>query len=94
MIWLTLTTLVIPALVVYWFIGVLVSVADAMLRTWMQNHPRWQLNPPMGIRPTKVALLWVLYLPIALIYAIKWLFTTGTIVAHKILLDRITKPTT
>jgi len=77
--------------VVYWMIGVVVRVVDARFRNWMFNHPRWQLNPPMKISPVKVTLMWVLYIPTALVYGIKWLFTTGTGIAHKILSDKLAR---
>ena len=75
----------------YWGIGVGVAVIDSRVRSWMHNHPRWNLNPPINISPVRVTLLWVFYLPSILVWSIRWLFTIGTTVAHKLLLEKLEK---
>ena len=71
----------------YWIVGVLVSFADTKARQWMDNHPRWDMVAP-DVYPRRVALLWVIYVPVALMVCLWWVFTNGSTLAHKFLVDR------
>lgn len=69
------------SLVAYWCVGVAVSVLDARVRAWMDNHPRLKFNAPAS-KASKVALLWFLYIFYIAGFLLKWAFTGGVTVAH------------
>jgi ABC-type phosphate transport system permease subunit len=77
------------AVILYWVIGVLVSFADLRIRNWLTNHPRWRITPPAGIKPSIVTTLWVIYLPMVAVRILGWLFSSGTLIIHKLLADAI-----
>ena len=79
---------VIPA---YWAVGVVVSVLDFKVRNWMHNYSRFNLEPPMGIKPQRVVQFWIAYVPIVLVGSVFWAFSTGAGIAHKILLQKMHK---
>lgn len=75
----------------YWAAGVVVSVMDFKVRTWMQNNPRWEMNPPMNIKPNRIVFFWLIYLALVVVVAPYWFFSKGANIAHKYLLVRWNK---
>ena len=83
-----LVPIAIIAVFIYWMVGVVVSVLTTKVVTRLNNHPRWQIDIQTHVKPSRVALLWVVFIPLAVVYAIIWLFTRGTFIAHKLMLEK------
>ena len=77
------------ALVLYWIVGVLVSVVDRWIRVKLNSLPATGTTIPMQISSTRVAQVWIVYVPVALVAALGWSFTRGALITHHWLYRRL-----
>jgi len=75
-------------LVLYWIIGIGVSLLDRRVREWLNNLKSTEILAPVNIKTERVVQAWIIYVPVAAFLAILWSFTKGSMVVHKALYRR------